>query len=854
MSMSGAYTMSFIEDLSRALNHQRPTSTGPDGYPIFADDELDAIQRALHTLVEVAADPAHTPAQLDPDLALSRWPKPQELILASVMRCCWIARYTFHRPAPRIEAIERVLTRQRPQHYANALTSASLGFILTLLAQTQPLQLHHRLDWAWWMRLCEEHVAAFGLRPDHVRGLKALRLCFDPHSPQDLPTLWAIDRLLADLHQPHLELGEPWTDHLMAELDALDEDSRAPWEILLGQLPTSSARPSARWLKRQRAALDGLDEQAFTQLLLRLLPLVHKKPSISLPSMSADAPEATLIRPRNEELLRGLVFASTLIDDEALYAALSDLAISCYRKLPELGPRSPRLGNACISALALAKGPSAVGYLARLKLRLGHYTTTQRLIERAIEEAAQLHDLSTQELQDLAAPTLGLDDDGCWRLEVGDYLAEISVDAHLKTHTRWIRQAQQGQTQLIFLLEAPTPQEILKTPPKAARDEHPELVAQVEWTARELEKLLLVQRDRLEGFFLQQRQWSYESWRTRFVDHPLVNHIARGLIWEVGQGAAAQLVFCLGDALINSQNQHLPTPPPKTPVRLWHPAASSWAELNIWRRFLTERKLLQPFKQAFRERFDPLMGPHPLASHTFALRQHQLAALCKSQGWEYRLQGRWECEPYASRALPQGHTAKLWLRPVRELAFSTHQGVYLYVLTEAITFEDAHHQPVDLTQLDTAIFSEVMRDLELFLAVAANEPDATLQKAILREGLGAAQAPALEATLTLRRDTLRRIITNAQLQDRCIIKDSSLLIMAKSQKLTLDLRTGQPPKGSPITLDPQTKKSAQALVEERLPCPYEPDATLAHLLRLIAQLLWGEPSPSSQASLGRRFG
>lgn len=846
--------MSLIEDLSRALNHQQPISTGPDGFPIFANDELDAIQRALHTLVEVAAVPSHTAEELDPDLTLSRWPKPQELIVACVMRCCWIARYTFHMPAQRIQAIERVLTRQRPQHYASALTIPTVGLLLELLAQTPPLHLHHRLDWAWWMRLCEEHVAAHGLRPEHVRGLKALRLCFDPHHPQDLPTLWAIDRLLADLHQPHLELGEPWADGLMAELDALDEDSRAPWEILLGQLPTTSARPSARWLKRQRGALDGLDEQAFAQLLLRLLPLVHKKPSISLPSMSADAPEATLIRPRNEELLRGLVFASTLVDDEALYAALSDLAISCYRKLPELGPRSPRLGNACISALALAKGPSAVGYLARLKLRLGHYTTTQRLIERAIEEAAQLHALSAQELQDLAAPTLGLDDDGCWRLEVGDYLAEISADAHLKTHTRWIRQAQHGQTQLLFLLEEPKPQEILKTPPKAARDEHPELVTQVEWTARELEKLLLVQRDRLEGFFLQQRQWSYESWRTRFVDHPLVNHIARGLIWMVGDGPQAQLVFCLGDALINSQNQYLPTPEPNTPVRLWHPASSSWAELNIWRRFLTERKLLQPFKQAFRERFDPLMGPHPLAAHTFALRQHQLAALCKSQGWDYRLQGRWECEPCASRALPQGSVAKLWLRPVRDPAFSTHQGVYLYVLTESLTFEDAQHQPLDLTQLDPVLFSEVMRDLELFLAVAANEPDATLQKAILREGLGAASAPALEATLTLRRDTLRRIITTAQLQDCCIIKDSSLVIKAHGHTLTLALRTGHPPDASPITLDAQTRKCAQALVDERLPCPYEPDATLAHLLRLIAHLLWGEPTSSSQASLGRSFG
>lgn len=855
--------MSYIQTLSQKLHDQRPIHICCDGFPLFEDEPLQQEHMALHQLLSQAEALAlDCPLeQLDPDYIIARAPKPGRMLLASARRMAWSVRAASSAQSnAHLIALSRGLSRQRPQHYAQHLTPGQLPALFDAL-RTPQLLAHEGFELSFWTRALEEHIAIHGLKAAHINGLKALIAALDALAApeQTRAAKIAAERMLADLHQPYFELNEPWTDAISAELEAMDEDQRKPWIILLSQLATTSAKPSSRWLQRQQEAIDAVGEGALIQALLRWLPLVGKKPALSLPTLPNDHPEAQLIRPRNEELLRGLVFICTLFTDEAIYAELSELALSAYRKLPELGPRAPKLGNACILSLSLAKNPRAVGYLFRLKLRLNHYASATRQIERALEDAALLHGLDDQELQDLAAPTLGLDADGCWRLEVGDYLAQLQIDAHLKVQPRWIQQAKQGQTQLLFLLQAPTPQEVLKSAPKALAKAHPELVERVDWTAKELEKLLLVQRDRLERLLATSRSWSYEAWRARFIDHPLVCHIAKPLIWCLGQSPHHQLVTWLGDGLVDCQGQCVPEPALDQRVSLWHPASSSWAELNVWRRFIIEHHITQPFKQAFRERFDVLMGPHPLLHHTYALKQHQLAAVAKSQGWEYRLQGRWDSAPDASKPLPNGGMARLWLRPVRDAAFATHQGVYLFVLTESLSFEDAHARPLSPRELEPNLYSELMRDLELFLAVAAIGPDPQLQRAIMREGLGSAQAPSLEASLTLRRDTLRRLISVANIQDSCAIRDDQLHISSPwlNSPLALHIGSGKalnPQQESLIQLDGPTKRHAQTLVEAHLSCPFEPDYTLAHLLRTIAFLIWCEPERGLSASVMRRSG
>ena len=43
--------------------------------------------------------------------------------------------------------------------------------------------------------------------------------------------------------------------------------------------------------------------------------------------------------------------------------------------------------------------------------------------------------------------------------------------------------------------------------------------------------MLPAQRERIDSLFLLQKRWPLETWRQRYLDHPLVGTIARRLIW-----------------------------------------------------------------------------------------------------------------------------------------------------------------------------------------------------------------------------------------------------------------------------------------------------------------------------------
>src|SRR4029079_13122448 len=57
--------------------------------------------------------------------------------------------------------------------------------------------------------------------------------------------------------------------------------------------------------------------------------------------------------------------------------------------------------------------------------------------------------------------------------------------------------------------------------------------------------------------------------------------------------------FPSGDGLVDAAGE--PVDARGAQVRLWHPVGAEPAEVLAWRRFLEEREILQPFKQAHRE-------------------------------------------------------------------------------------------------------------------------------------------------------------------------------------------------------------------------------------------------------------
>ena len=93
-----------------------------------------------------------------------------------------------------------------------------------------------------------------------------------------------------------------------------------------------------------------------------------------------------MINDENATVLRGLVWMASLLDGKEVARPTGELAITCYRKVRGVGPRAPKVGNACVWALGAMPGMGGVGQLALLKVRV-KYRPAQQTIEKALADA-----------------------------------------------------------------------------------------------------------------------------------------------------------------------------------------------------------------------------------------------------------------------------------------------------------------------------------------------------------------------------------------------------------------------------------------------------------------------------------
>ncbi|MBT2226143.1 DUF4132 domain-containing protein [Nonomuraea sp. NEAU-A123] len=305
----------------------------------------------------------------------------------------------------------------------------------------------------------------------------------------------------------------------------------------------------------------------------------------------------------------------------------------------------------------------------------------------------------------------------------------------------------------------------LKAVPAAARREHPEEVKRL----RELAKQTLQQQATLvralEAGYTSEMAPPYRQ----LAGRPVTDR----LIWE----------FEVSPGVWRSE---LGLTVPDVPVRLWHPARASLEEVRAWREVVQGKELRQPYKQAFREIY--LLTPAEEATGTYSNRfaghvvdYRRLRALFKQRGWQSNFLGPWDGggDGEAQRLLAGG----------RWRATLDH-GLYDegYAVTDQLRFhrlaEGGWHQ-APLTEVPALVFSEAMRDVDLFVAVtsittdpqwADSGPD-RLQD-YWRTGSFAALPPSAE----VRRDVLSRLIGRTAIADRCAMTDRFLVVQG-------DLRT-----------------------------------------------------------------
>ena len=642
------------------------------------------------------------------------------------------------------------------------------------------------------VRIVAEHAAANGMGAPLIAALAPLEEEMRGTGEYEeqlarLTDLRAGRRIWEELPAPvQLLPGDAWANTLAADLEDLPAEARAAWNDLLTHCSTATASaPARKWLDRAAELVRAVGVESFAGIASRCLLQIGKPGTRSPVRRGYDEP--TLIDESQADLLRGLVWScSTLADDRAddrLLAAVGAAGAACFQKLTYYGPRDVKVGNACLQALSLTVGPSAVAWLARLRLKIKH-PSARRQLEKALERVALREGMSPQELEEISVPTFDLDADGRRRETLGDFTAEVRIAAT----------GGSGAVELAWTRADGSPQ---KSVPAQARAEYAEELADLKRAAKEIPAVLAAQRDRLERLCRSPHDWSLETWRELYLDHPLVGAVARRLIWWFREGDEERAAVWRAGRFVDAAGTTF-DPEPASRVRLWHPLDATAGEVASWRRRLAALAITQPFKQAHREiyRLTDAERETGTFSNRFVgqvLKQHQLTALCAQRGWIYKLQGQWDSHNLPFLFLPeQGLRIELWVEPYAEDEVSAN-AIYLYVVTGRVSFT-GEGGPCRLEHVAPRSFSELMRDVDLFVSVcnAGNDPtwvDRERQRD-LGSGWGGHVFGELGATAATRREVLAGLLPKLKIAGRCTLGDRFLVVHGGLRTYKIHLGSG----------------------------------------------------------------
>jgi hypothetical protein len=515
-----------------------------------------------------------------------------------------------------------------------------------------------------------------------------------------------------------LTTDEAWTRYLRGQLAGLEPPTQMAWHALLLHCNSANqSKPSRKWLQQADAVVKEIGPAAFATILSGTLAQIGQPGTAQVKDIYGHVftLDPTLIHDKHSDLLRGLIWCASLVNDDSLTLAVGDAAAACFKKIPGVGPRAPKIGNACLYALAAMSSPTAVGQLSRLKSRAKHASIRKQLA-KALDTAADKTGMSAAEMEEVAVPTCGLSEVGAHRLQLGEITAILEVADGSKAQLTWIRS--DGKT--------------LKSVPASVKENFAAELKALKQSEKEIAKLLPAQRDRLEQLFLQERTWSYPEFRSRYIDHPLVGILARRLIWRYTDGTNASDGIWLDGQIIDDRDQPLSWLGPQARVALWHPLTCGLEQVRAWRDWLDRHQVRQPFKQAYREIY--ILTDAERRTDTYSnrfaahiIRQHQFSALCQQRGWRYSLQGQWDSHNIPTLHLSQWNLrVEFWVQALADEAEVSGHGIYLHLSTDQVRFyRQDDVEPMSLADVPPLVFSEVLRDVDLFVGVASvgNDPN-----------------------------------------------------------------------------------------------------------------------------------
>jgi hypothetical protein len=245
------------------------------------------------------------------------------------------------------------------------------------------------------------------------------------------------------------------------------------------------------------------------------------------------------------------------------------------------------------------------------------------------------------------------------------------------------------------------------------------------------------------------------------------------------------------------------------------------------------------------------------------LRQHQFNALCGARHWKNKLRLMVDDEypPAARELLSWGFRAEFWIEGIGDsFGQDTNEaGSYLRLASDQVRFyrvgatqNSAHaggggyrtrafgageggiNEPLRMTDVPALVFSEIMRDVDLFVGVASIGNDPAWQDGGGENRYGTYwqnySFGDLSTTAVARREILERLIPRLKIASKCVISDRFLLVQGTHRRYKIHLGSGNilmEPNDQYLCIVPDAKARAGT---PQVYLPFEGDSTLSIIL------------------------
>lgn len=595
--------------------------------------------------------------------------------------------------------------------------------------------------------------------------------------------------------------------------------------------PLKGVRPADRWLDSVRSTAGPLADPARLVRALLTAALESEDGVVRYDYTGAfqggtEIEMARYLAPQNEAMLKTCVWAAAALEDAAAIPILRNLTLKCATVIGgQFGsPRSLTVAMTCPAAIARIGASGSLTALQGLQRSVKHGSVL-REVGKAIDALATAQSVSRSELLETSIERHDLDAAGERRVPVGDASAVLAIHGSGDVTVAW--HTADGR--------------IAASAPAALRERYPDDVRSVGALAKALRDTVAAERHRLDGLFVEARRWPLATWQQRYLDHPVTGALSRSLIWRFSvDGSVVDGLPETGDRATDRAGESLAIDE-RSEVELWHPATVSARDVQAWRERLMAERRSQPIKQAFREIY--LVTPAELETLTYSnrfashiIRQVQARALMKGRGWKPVPLAWWDdgIDHGVTRRTYDAYEirAEFFYDPILDVQ-PTSGDMYPYCTTDQVAFfRGATDQRIELADVPTILFSEVMRDVDLFVGVTSIGADPNwLDRGERRFETYWHQWGFGELTQAgqIRHQVIESLLPALAISDRCSLEDRYLEVRGNLRSYRIHLGSGN------ILMRPNDQYLCIVAArppggEKRIFLPFDDDPTLTLIL------------------------